>query len=350
MNRPFLKTQRDRKFRRTRIEKFFFAGVLFFPIVALAAAAVSAQPTVVTLQVGVTAMEVQKALNSLPASGGEVILPAGKITVTEPIVLSRDHQTLRGAGEATVLFLADGANCPVIIMGEPVNHPKRVSHLRVSDLFIDGNRAHQNRELWKFHGEGAEIRNNGITVQNISDSMVEHVTTARCRSGGLVTTLDTQKLTVRDLNSFDNEFDGLACFSTENCTFTNLYLHDNTAGAGISLDGNFHHNVIEDAVLTGNDLGIFMRWSHDNQFHHIAIHNSRDYGVFMAQNAAQNGGPSRTDCVDNYFTDISADQCGDAVFRVNDVTCTNNVVSGAKFKDNVHGALSLALPGLLLMK
>ena len=54
----------------------------------------------------------------------------------------------------------------------------------------------------------------------------------------------TRRLTVCDLNSYDNQFDGLACFLTVDCLFTNLYLHDNP-GAGISLDGNFNHNIIE---------------------------------------------------------------------------------------------------------
>ena len=156
-----------------------------------------------------------------------------------------------------------------------------VKYLCISDLFIDGNRHSQQRELWRVQGEGSEIRNNGITVQNVSDSAVEHVTCARCRSGGLVTTRGVRRLTVRDLTAFDNEFDGLACYQTTDCLFTKLHLHDNP-GAGISLDLAFNHNVISNAVLTANDLGIFMRASRDNRFHNISIQDSRHYGVFMA--------------------------------------------------------------------
>ena len=107
-------------------------------------------------------------------------------------------------------------------------------------------------------------------MQNVSDSVVEHVTCARCRSGGLVTTRGVRRLTVRDLTAFDNEFDGLACYHTTDCLFTELHLHDNP-GAGISLDLAFNHNVISNAVLTANDLGIFMRASCDNQFYDISI-------------------------------------------------------------------------------
>ena len=313
----------------------------------------AAGTAVVWLRDGVNVAAIQKALDSLPAGGGEVVLPPGKIEVNQPIVLDRNNETLRGAGRETVLFLADNANCPVIIMGEPVNHPWQVSHLRVSGLLIDGNRAHQQRELWHLRGEGSEIRNNGITVQNVSDSVVENVTCARCRSGGVVTTLGTRRLTVRGLNSYDNQFDGLACFRTEDCLFTNLYLHDNP-GAGVSLDGDFNHNVIDDATLAGNDQGIFMRWSHDNRFKNISISASHDYGIFMAQSDELTARgwqlTPQTECTDNYFTNLIASKCGDAVFRVNDFTCTNNFIIGARFYDDLHGALSLIRPNLLTVR
>src|ERR1017187_9339037 len=177
-------------------------------------------PEAAMLPAGVTSAEIQQALDILPESGGEVVLPPGTFEVRQPIVLQRDHQTLRGFGDATVLRLADGANCPVLILGEPVNNPhSTVKDLRVSDLFIDGNRYHQQRELWQLQGESSEVRNNGITIQNVSDSIVEHVTCARCRSGGLVTTRDVRRLTVRNYTAFDNEFDGLACYRSEEHTF-----------------------------------------------------------------------------------------------------------------------------------
>lgn len=224
------------------------------------AAAVSA-PAVIALGAGVTDHEIQAALDALPAGGGTVVLPPGQIVVRQPIVLQRDGQALRGSGVATVLRLADQANCPVIIMGQPVNHPPAVvRNLWVGDLFIDGNRQLQMRELWKLHGEGSAIRNNGITIQSVSDSTVEHITCAHNRSGGVVTTLGVARLTVRDLTAFDNEFDGLACYLTTDSVFTDLNLHDNP-GAGISLDLAFNNNVISNAVLNANDIGIFMRSS-----------------------------------------------------------------------------------------
>jgi nitrous oxidase accessory protein NosD len=225
--------------------------------------------------------------------------------------------------------------------------------VRVSGLFIDGSRIHQQRERWQLQGEGSEIRNNGITVQNVSDSTVENVTCARCRSGGLVTTRDVQRLTVRNLTAFDNEFDGLACYQTEDCLFTGLNLHDNP-GAGISLDLAFNHNVISNAVLSANDLGVFMRASRGNQFCNISIRNSRHFGVFMAhtETPTPRGWEPvpRTECVQNSFINLMASDCGGAAFRINNNTCTNNVIIRPRFDGNAQGGLSLAQPDLVAVR
>ena len=333
------------------------AGWSFSVLLAMsltAADASSVSPGVLVLPTGATDVEIQHALDSLCATGGEVVLPAGQYEIHNPIVLQRDNQTLRGSGPGTVLHLADDANCPVIILGEPINSPTRtIRHLSVTGFFIDGNRVHQKRELWRMKGEGSEIRNNGITVQGVSDSTVENVEIARCRSGGLVTTRDIRRLTVRGLESFDNEFDGLACYQTEDCLFTDLNLHDNP-GAGISLDLAFNQNTISNAVLVANDLGIFMRASRDNQFLNVAIRESHHYGVFMAnteQRTASGWGPApKSECTDNSFANLVAMNCGSAAFRVNNTTCTHNIIIRPKFTGNSKGGLSLARPDLVTIQ
>jgi Right handed beta helix region len=314
----------------------------------------STNPVVETMNAGVTSAEIQTALDTLPDKGGEVVLPSGEFAVTQPIVLGRSHQTLRGAGDTTVLRLASNADCPVIIIGEPLNNPKHLlKDLCISGILIDGMRRVQSRELWKLTGEGSEIRNNGITIQGVSDTTVENVTCIDCRSGGLVTTRDVRRLTVRHFTSSGNEFDGLACYQTEHSLFTDLYLHDNP-GAGISLDLAFNHNVVSNAVLVANDLGVFMRASRDNRFFNVIIHNSHNFGVFMAQTDSFAAGrvetAPETQCVNNNFTNLTATNCGGAAFRVNNITCTNNVIVGPKFAENLKGGLSLPEPDLVIVR
>jgi hypothetical protein len=225
--------------------------------------------------------------------------------------------------------------------------------LRVADLFIDRNRRHQQRENWCLLGDNSEIRNNGITVQCVKNSAVEDVACVDCRSGGFVTTLGVRGLTVRGLTAFDNEFDGLACYDTKNSTFSGLFLHDNP-GAGISLDLAFNHNVISNAVLVANNLGIFMRASRQNLFHNVTIRKSRHFGVYMSDAEDFTTGQGRavpdSECTQNAFTNLIATDCGGSAFCIDSFTCTNNLILRASFAGNRMGNLALAAPHLVTVQ
>jgi len=292
---------------------------------------------------------IQMALDNLP-KGGEVDLGVGTYIVRQPILLQKSRQTVRGRGSDTILFLADGADCPVVILGAQTANPKTpVRSVRLANLWIDGNRKNQPKEVWKFLPNGPGIYNNGVDVRTVQDATVEHVVCCRCRSGGMVTSAGTLRLTVKDYTAYDNQFDGMACYYTEDSHFSDLNLHDNLA-AGISLDLDFNHNVIDHAVLTGNDLGIFMRQSRNNDFNGLTIHKSRHHGVFMAQTVIGKAACPGTECAGNNFDDIQITNCGGKAFVVNDATCTNNVISGGLFSDNLQGGLAQASPNLIALR
>jgi len=323
-------------------------------IAGLLASQVKAEePASLTVPPGASSAEIQQALDSLPDSGGEVILCSGVYLLTQPIALRRSNQTLRGSASGTCLMLADQAQCPVIIMGEPVNRPLHVlSGLRVADLEIEGNRHQQASENWQGWACGSDIRNNGITVQRVTDSSIEHVTAAGCRSGGLVTTDYVRRLNVCNFTSMDNEFDGLACYCTEDSSFSGLSLHDNQA-AGISFDLSASRNTISDSVLERNDLGIFMRDSRNNLYRNLVVRNCRRFGVFMAQSEGQTDAGWRplphTACTGNSFVALRISSCAGAAFRVNDPTCDGNLISDAQFSDNPKG-LSVVAPNLVTVR
>jgi parallel beta-helix repeat protein len=318
---------------------------LAFPFVDFAAA--------VTVLPSLGGQGIQAALDTLPA-GGEVVLSAGQYCVREPLILRKDHQTLRGCGNSTVLFLADGANCPVVVLGSASASAKTpVKDLRLANLFIDGNRKNQKNEVWRFLGARGGLYNNGVDVWNADGATVESVVCCRCRSGGMVSSAGTRHLTVRDYTAFDNQFDGLACYETEESDFSRLNLHDNLS-AGISLDLSFNHNLIHDSVLTGNDLGIFMRQSRNNVFKGLTIQRSRHHGVFMAQTYIASTTGWRpcpgSECAGNTFDNLLVAHCGGTGFLVNDVTCTNNILCGGQFADDAQGGLAQAVPNLITLR
>jgi hypothetical protein len=298
-------------------------------------------PVIRTLSASARTDEIQKALDGLPPHG-EVLLGSGTYEISQPLMLRHDYETLRGNGPSTILHLANGADCPVVILGPPMSESKRrASHLLLADLMIDGNRGKQKAEFWRCAGDGSEINNNGVQIWNVTDAVVRHVTCCRCRSGGLVTA-GVRRLQINDFNAYDNQFDGLACYETEESRFDGLRLHENLA-AGISLDLDFNHNYISNAVLAGNDLGIFMRHSRNNSFQGLTITKSHHHGVFMAQAAAPTAKGWQlcpdTECIGNRFDNLMVNDCGGMAFQVNDASCTNNAISGARFVGNSLGGL-----------
>src|SRR5690242_17094682 len=87
---------------------------------------------------------IQQAIDALPSRGGRILLEAGVYTCTTPIILDRDQIEIQGQGAATCLRLADGTNAPLVILGQPLAVPTVVRrHLRLADLWLDGNRSEQ---------------------------------------------------------------------------------------------------------------------------------------------------------------------------------------------------------------
>jgi hypothetical protein len=296
---------------------------------------------------------IQAALDAAPA-GGEVVLEAGTYLVRTPIILRKDGQALRGAGRGTILALADEANCPVIIMGSLKNFlTAPTKNLRVSDLSIDGNRTKQAHEVWKFLPEGPGVYNNGIDVWGALDSTIERVVCAHCRSGGFVPAAGTRRLTVRDIEAFDNQFDGIACFQVEDCHFSGLNMHDNLA-AGVSLDGGFNNNEFRDLDLANNDIGVFMRQSRSNVFEDVKIRQSHHHGVFMAQTGEQTASGWKlrpgSECAGNVFAGLLISRSGGKAFVIHDAGCVNNTVFGGRFVENAEGDLSEEAADLVALR
>jgi hypothetical protein len=86
-------------------------------------------------------VEIQAAIDELEAHGGGTVdLRAGTFYVSQTILMQR-QTTLRGAGHATQLYLADGGDCDVISnLGGPNSWRAGVT---IRDLRIYGNKANQ---------------------------------------------------------------------------------------------------------------------------------------------------------------------------------------------------------------
>lgn len=291
--------------------------------------------------------DIARAIGALPASGGRVLLEAGIYTIREPLVLDRNDIEISGDQEQTVLQLADNADCPLVVIGPMETPPTRkVAGVTLRKLILDGNRATQDNECSGGpcdNGGLSFIRNNALTVRAAEDIRIERVTTRRARSGGIVLEKGCRRIHVSDFTSYDNHYDGLAAYETEESFFTRLYLHDNAA-AGISADIRFERNIISYTRLEGNgSQGIFMRDSNFNNFNHLTIKGNGAQGIFIAQADDKHTTP----CTGNIFSDLLVSDSKGAGLRVNDVSCIANVLANSSFTGNGEGGVSEASERLL---
>lgn len=280
---------------------------------------------------------IRAGLNAIPATGGEFVVPQGNYTCTYPIVLDRDGQRLRGQGQVT-LKLADNTNAPVIVMGDIITPPRQVHNVMVSNIRIDGNRAHQQIECWGGPCDSsgtAHIRNNGITVRGITNGVIRNVAITGPRSGGVVTEKGCMGLLVDGLSVTDSHFDGFAGYETTGSTIKNLYFHDNMA-AGISIDIRFHNNTFQNVRMENNrDVGIFMRDSNDNLFQDFWIVGAGNHGVFVALVEEEHTCPKN-----NEFRNFTIENSKRSGFRLNNA-CENNRLTGVStFRHNKGGCIS----------
>jgi hypothetical protein len=290
---------------------------------------------------------INAAVAALPLAGGVVILGPGVFTINRPVVIDRDGIELRGSEAGTVLRLADGANCPLLVVGSlatPTHHVVR--HILVQRLQLDGNRGRQSQECYQ-GGSGVRgselIRNNCLTVRGAEDVQIADLVTRRARSGGVVLEKSCRRILVLRLESHDNEFDGLAAYETEDSIFLQLNLHDNRCAA-LSFDWRFNNNLVAVSELARNgSQGIFMRDSVGNRFERVLIRDNGAQGIFLAETPELAGTASR----DNRFQTLTITANKAQGVRINDATCTGNSLEGSRVSANGHDDISLATPGLL---
>lgn len=295
-------------------------------------------------------------IRQAPATGAEIYIPPGRYVCAAPVVVDKDHITLRGAGQRrSVLVLQDHVHAPLLIIGNdktvqdsagnyiPLH---RVADIEVKDLTLDGNR--ENHDVAKECGEEScegnphAVRNNGLTIRGASRVKIERVTTKSMISGGVVTEKYCDRLLINDLTSFDNYFDGFAGYETTDSVFMNMHLHHNL-GAGLSLDINFNDNLIRDSRLSDNkDVGVFMRHSNRNRFVNLDILYSGNHGVFLAQSGAP-----RSCAEDNDFDTVTVNHSARSAFRLNDACRGNHIRGLSDLCHNKEVSVSESFPGLL---
>lgn len=272
-----------------------------------------------------------------------ILVREGQYLVNETIDVNFDNVTIEGAGNATVFTLADGAERPVFVIGEPT--PFQPSIIRrnivIRNLRVDGNRANQSTELSTAPGRSF-LRNNCITLREVEDCLVENVTVVAARSGGIVLEQTCTNVVLCGVIAEDCEFDGIAWDGL----ITNSRIESSTCrnnlAAGLSFDIGPRGNLIIDSFFIANgSVGMFIRDSRENLFANCFISDNVQDGVFIAD-----GDASGAAATGNYFNaNFIVDNGRNGIWQAGS-NSVNNVVDGGFFCRNGMNPTEESFPAL----
>lgn len=231
--------------------------------------------------------DIQKMIDDHPPGEQIISYIYGKYRCEQPIIIDRDNVMLISVGKyGTALTLADNANSPVIIIGNPHTpiQERRRNIVLVGPIDINGNMDNQRYECWGGKCDSNEqttIRNNGITVRGVDDILITGVTVHHAISGGIVTEKESRGVIILNSTASENFYDGFAGCQTEKSILCGIRATHNHA-AGLSFDIAYSNNTICDAHIEDNlETGIFVRNSFNNHFFDIHILRSGKYGIFL---------------------------------------------------------------------
>ncbi len=255
------------------------------------------------------------------------LLPSGVISLSEPIIVSSGESLI---GNNTSLILKDGANCPMIIIGDTNPDPQFLTeNVTISSIRLLGNKENQQWEGWggdPIHKEHA-IRNNGITVRHAKGVVINDVDISSCRSGGIVIERGSSDVVVINSTSSYNHFDGLAAYESDRVFCYNVNLTHNDF-AGISLDLRFNHGAVVNSFIGYNRReGVFARHSNHNLFDRVTFNGNEGYHIFLAQSELFDSASKS-----NTFISCSFSNEGE-VMKVNDSSCVDNFLIGSMYSE-----------------
>lgn len=280
---------------------------------------------------------IQTTINSVPSQGGTIVVYAtSAITVKKPIVIAKNNITIDFRG--SILKLANNVNCPILVVGQTNGTPSiAYTNINIENVVIDGNKSQQTNENWNL---GPALRNDGICLRLVNHCSVRNAVIHDCRSGGLVSERGCTNLIIRGIESYSNQFDGIAGYVTTDSIFADIQAHDNP-NAGLSFDGHFDNNLISDCVCRNNgQLGIFIENSNFDVFSSIQIIGSGQDGIFVAQDSLPDGTlVANTPVTCTTFTGCVIKDSNEYGIVIANDSCVNNLVTSCQLINNPYGGI-----------
>ncbi|MFA5401655.1 MAG: right-handed parallel beta-helix repeat-containing protein [Dehalococcoidia bacterium] len=209
-------------------------------------------------------VEIQAAIDALPAGGGKVVLLEGTFNLASTLT-GIVGLALVGCGKNTILFLSDGAECHMVNL---VN----LSDVSICDIVFDGNRA------------GQTVAAHIVRIENTPDVYLEYLEVKNAAQHGIIAVavgsngrIIVQSCYTHDNGDAINVGSGVYLANADNSVVSDLISHDNTADGcqfinsdnlvisatcvdndryGIMLDAS--HNAIIKGICKGSSVGCYM--------------------------------------------------------------------------------------------
>ncbi len=225
--------------------------------------------------------DVQRAIDVLPAAPRPAVLclRAGEFRVPTYVSVRRDGVTIRGAGDATVLRLEDGADSPVVVVGDDA---RRVPRRPIVDVTIERLRivggGPSGSEWCRAH---PYITNSAVVVRGGRRIVLRDLDVTGCRSACLLTEHGARDVVIENDDVGGSVWDGISLNRTSNARIVHNRIHDDIA-AGITAE-HLESSVIADNVVTGNRThGLYLSDSYRNVVRGNRFADNVLSGVFLA--------------------------------------------------------------------
>ena len=245
-------------------------------------------------------VEINAAIQALPATGGEIVILDGTYHITATIRMNKDNVTLAGNGAATILLRS--ANVDVIYLTS-------VTHCNVRNLKIDGNKTAYTTDNACIYLSSSS--NNAIT-RNICNN-----------SGyGIYVPYHNNNNTIMG-NACNNNQNGMYLDSSGNNTVAGNTCNDNSNN-GIEMGTSGSNNTVTGNTCNNNKIGMNLRSSSNNAITGNTCNNNSSHGITLS--SSSNNAITGNTCNNNSSYGITLFSSSNNAITGN--TCNNNSSHG----------------------
>jgi len=248
--------------------------------------------------------DVQGSLDRLAAAGtpATLCLAAGEFPLPGPLSIDGDGLGLRGEGPSTVLRLREGAQSPVIVVGDQQHQkPARpVSDVTIERLRVIGGGPGGS----EFDADHPFLTNSAVVIRAGHNVTLRELDVRACRSACILTEHDCRDVTIERSTVSGSTWDGIAFNRTARARMVGNTIRDNRA-AGITVEH------LEDSVIDGNTIsdnrsqGVYLSDSYRNRFRGNRFTGNTNAGVFLTCSVRQRD-PEPARCWDDSMSQANA--------------------------------------------